>query len=268
MNAHPASDILRRPPREATWHRSLEILPSIFRENSTTFPRGQRARKIDQKSSRTSIESRSRVTHRGTQNRPKIAPGTLSGRPVLSKSVPKASRERFGSVSERPGEAQGAPKKPLWGSPRFFGVPGSPQKIPRREPTFFRDPQIAGTAEKATDFCTPGGATSSFLCAARSQTDFRSIFSRFSLDFRMFAQVVRGARSQRISIDWGSSAQRPTLTKVWPCHTFVRVGPVGANRLARARQPRKTVKIDPKIDPRRASAVSDEKPRKSIRKST
>ena len=232
MNAHPASDILRRPPREATWHRSLEILPSIFRENSTRFPRGQRARKIDQKSSRTSIESRSRVTHRGTQNRPKIAPGTLSGRPVLSKSVPKASRERFGSVSERPGEAQGAPKKPLWGSPRFFGVPGSPQKIPRREPTFFRDPQIAGTAEKATDFCTPGGATSSFLCAARSQTDFRSIFSRFSLDFRMFAQVVRGARSQRISIDWGSSAQRPTLTKVWPCHTFVRVGPVGASRLA------------------------------------
>ena len=201
MNAHPASDILRRPPREATWHRSLEILPSIFRENSTTFPRGQRARKIDQKSSRTSIESRSRVTHRGTQNRPKIAPGTLSGRPVLSKSVPKASREHSGSVSERPGEAQGAPKKPLWGSPRFFGVPGSPQKIPRREPTFFREPQVAGTAEKATDFCTPGGATSSFLCAARSQTDFRSIFSRFSLDFRMFAQVVRGARSQRISID-------------------------------------------------------------------
>ena len=137
VNAHPASDILRRPPREATWHRSLEILPSIFRENSTRFPRGQRARKIDQKSSRTSIESRSRVTHRGTQNRSKIAPGTLSGRPVLSKSVPKASRERFGSVSERPGEAQGARKKPLWGSPRFFGVPGSPQKIPRREPTFF-----------------------------------------------------------------------------------------------------------------------------------
>ena len=193
---------------------------------------GQRARKIDQKSSRTSIESRSRVTHRGTRNRPKIAPGTLSGRPVLSKSVPKASRERLGSISERPGEARGVPKKPLGGSRRFFGVPGSPQKIPRREPTFFRDPQIAGTAKKAIDFCTAGGATSSFLCAARSQTDFRSIFSRFSLDFRMFAQVVRGARSQRISIDWGSSAQRPTLTKVWPCHTFVRVGPVGASRLA------------------------------------
>ena len=52
------------------------------------------------------------MTRRGTQNQPKITPGTFSGRPVVPKSVPEASRERLGSVSERPGEAWGA-----WGVP-------------------------------------------------------------------------------------------------------------------------------------------------------
>ena len=50
----------------------------------------------------------------GTQNRLKIASGTLSGHPVASKSVPKASRERLGSVPERPRRAAGA----SGGSPR------------------------------------------------------------------------------------------------------------------------------------------------------
>ena len=53
-------------------------------------------------------ENRSRETPRGTQNRLKIGPGTLSGHPVASKSVPKASRERLGSVPERPRRAAGA----------------------------------------------------------------------------------------------------------------------------------------------------------------
>ena len=44
----------------------------------------------------------------------KIVSGTLSGHPVASKSVPKASRERLGSVPERPRRAAGASE----GSPR------------------------------------------------------------------------------------------------------------------------------------------------------
>ena len=44
----------------------------------------------------------------------KIVSGTLSGHPVASKSVPKASRERRGSVPEHPRRAAGA----SGGSPR------------------------------------------------------------------------------------------------------------------------------------------------------
>ena len=75
---------------------------------------GQLARKINRKSMRKSTENRSPETPRGTQNRFKIAPGTLSGQPVACKSVPKASQERLGSVPERPRRAPGVPG----GSPR------------------------------------------------------------------------------------------------------------------------------------------------------
>ena len=47
-------------------------------------------------------------TPQESQNRVKIARGTLSGHPVASKSVPKASRECLGSVPERPRRAAGA----------------------------------------------------------------------------------------------------------------------------------------------------------------
>ena len=74
---------------------------------------GQLARKSDRKSPQKSIENRSPETPRGTQNRLKIAPRTLSGHIVASKSVPKASRERLGSVLGRPRRAPGAPKESL-----------------------------------------------------------------------------------------------------------------------------------------------------------
>ena len=81
-------------------------------------------------------ENRSRETPRGTQNRLKIGPGTLSGHPVASKSVPKASRERLGSVPERPRRAPGVPQRPWRGAKgapgRQKGRPGAPGSMPRR----------------------------------------------------------------------------------------------------------------------------------------
>ena len=73
----------------------------------------QLAREINRKASRESIKNRSPETPRGTQNRLKIAPRTLSGHIMASKSVPKASRERLGSVLGRPRRAPGAPKESL-----------------------------------------------------------------------------------------------------------------------------------------------------------
>ena len=45
------------------------------------------------------------------KNRTQIDPRTLSGRPATPKSVPKASRERLGSVSGHPWRAPGAPSQ-------------------------------------------------------------------------------------------------------------------------------------------------------------
>ena len=63
---------------------------------------GQLARKSDRKSSPKSIQNQCRERRWGTQNRVKIAPWTLSGRPLAPKIVQKASRERLGSVLGRP----------------------------------------------------------------------------------------------------------------------------------------------------------------------
>ena len=47
---------------------------------------------------------------RGTQNRLKIDPGAFLGRPVVPKSMRKASRERLGSVSGRRRRGPGSPR--------------------------------------------------------------------------------------------------------------------------------------------------------------
>ena len=114
----------------------------------------------------------------------------------------------------------------------------------------------------------PGTKNSSFLQTVRSQTNFRPIFARFSLDFRMFAQVVRGALSQQISGDFRFEHAKPDPHETSPTAMFCkgrrfRSEPTRSseeaskkyeNRLEnrveeRARgQQRKTSKIDPKID--------------------
>ena len=182
----------------------------------------QLAREINRKSSRESIKNQSQETPRGIQNRLKIASGTLSGHPVASKSVPKASRERLGSVLERPRRAPGVPG----GQER----PGTPEKAPwsaweRAEPT------------KIDAKSRPGTKNSSCLGTVHSQTDFRSIFARFSIDFRMFAQGVRGALSRRTSIDFRFEHAKPDPHETLPIAMNSRVGPFEASRRTRAREP-------------------------------
>ena len=83
--------------------------------------------KVTQKSMRKSSEDGPWERSRGTGNRMKIDPGTLSGHPMLPKSVPEASRERPGSVPRRPRDAPGAPV----GSQR---APGDARKSAREKP--------------------------------------------------------------------------------------------------------------------------------------
>ena len=63
----------------------------------------------------------------GTPNRVKIGPGTLLGHPVAPKSVPKASQERLGSVSGRPGAPLGT----------LRAYRGRPEMLPRRSRNAF-----------------------------------------------------------------------------------------------------------------------------------
>ena len=103
--------------------------------------------------------------------------------------------------------------------------------------------------------------------ADRFSHDFRSIFARFSIDFLTFAQVVWGALSRRNSIDCRFEHAKPDPHETLPIAMNLRVGPFEASRLTRARDPRKSTKIDPKIDSRSARAVSGEIYRKSTQKS-
>ena len=130
------------------------------------------------------------------KNRLKIDPGGgLGALKIDRNSVPGCSRDasRRPRVSRRGlGSVSGA----------SWGVPGAPRERPE-------DPQgCPGTPERALGSLRkraeaaqidaksrPGTKTSSFLRTVRSQTDFRPIFARFSFDFRMITQVVRGALS-------------------------------------------------------------------------
>ena len=130
----------------------------------------QLAREINRKSSRESIKNRSPETPRGTQNRLKIAPGTLSGHPVASKSVPKASRERLGSVLERPRRAPGVPG----GSPRAprDARKGALERLGARRGDQNRRQVASGN--KKFELSWHGSL------ADRFSVDFRPIFDRFS----------------------------------------------------------------------------------------
>ena len=91
--------------------------------SSENFPRAS-----PEGSTQISIENRSRESLRGIQNRGKIDPGTLSGRPVAPKSVPGATRVRLGSVTGVPGNARRVPKNVLVKKEDTFelGAPGRP----------------------------------------------------------------------------------------------------------------------------------------------
>ena len=66
---------------------------------------------------------------RGIQNRLRTGPGSFSGRPVATKSIPMASRKRLGASSARPGSVRRLSK----GAPgRQKGRPGASGSVPRR----------------------------------------------------------------------------------------------------------------------------------------
>ena len=131
--------------------------------------------KSTRKSTRKSIQNRSRKTPRGTQNRPKIGPGTLSGRPVAPKSVPKGSRERPGSVSERPWRAPGAPR----GFPR---APWEAKKGARERPGARRGDQNRRQV-------APGSGKIGFSSRGSFAKRRRSDLSSMCVDFRQFSKI-------------------------------------------------------------------------------
>ena len=145
-----------------------------------------------------------------------IARETLSGDPVACKSFSKASPECLGSVPERPESRQGRP--------------GTPERAPWSA-------WERAEATKIDAKSRPGTKNSSCLGTVHSQTDFRSIFARFSIDFRMFAQGVRGALSRRTSIDFRFEHAKPDPHETLPIAMNSRVGPFEASRLTRAREP-------------------------------
>ena len=186
---------------------------------------GQLARKINRKSPRKSTENRSPETPRGTQNRLKIASGTLSGHPVACKSVPKASRERLGSVPERPRRAPGVPG----GSPRAprDAIKGALERPGARRGDQNRR-QVASGSEKI-EFFSHG----SFAQAFRSDDSFHD-FGQFSV----FSQNAKSLfRTTPASKNRGSALRAASLD-------------------ARLLQPRKTSKIDPKINPKSSKTAS------------
>ena len=102
--ADPASDIQRRPIREAAWLRNLEQLLSILQESSKRFRESEHdpasadppsanpssADPASQQSMRNRPQNRARIA----KGRAKIAPGMGPGAPKIdSKSLPGPSRD-------------------------------------------------------------------------------------------------------------------------------------------------------------------------------
>ena len=180
-NAVPGWNTRRNTIRESFVHLSLGQLPSILRENSkiipgmprcscfacvssqvscrvsclvlclvssrvSCFPGISRIIRIAGKINRNSVSEAPQVT----QNRIKIYPGTLSGRPV----APKRFQDRLGSVS---GASWGVPSVPQ----------GHPNSLQRRPGKPARAPGSARERAEATRIdakSRPGVKTLSFSC--------------------------------------------------------------------------------------------------------
>jgi hypothetical protein len=117
------------------------------------------------KSTRESMQKRSREGPGSNQNRAKIGPGTFSGRP----EAPRASRRRLGSVS---GASRGIPGAPRERPEGPQGCPGTPTRASRSA-------RECAEATKIDAKSRPGATKSSFLRAARSRSTVGAIFRRF-----------------------------------------------------------------------------------------
>ena len=143
------------------------------------------------KSTRKSIQHRSRESLRGFQNRRKIDPGTLSGHPVSPKSVPGASRERPGSVSGIPGAWRKRPESPQ-------RRPGTPERAPRSA-------RVHAEATKIDTKSCPGATNSSVITRSSFVHHRRSDFASNFSDFRACRTASEPSKVLRL----------PAKTKVW-----------------------------------------------------
>ena len=109
---------------------------------------------------------------RGTQNRPKIVPGTPLGRFGAPRSVGEAPRERLGGVPGAPRERPEGPQ----------GRPGTPRGTPRRPPE-------RADAAKIDAESRSGPKKSTFFRAVRSRSVAGAICRRFLSLFAQFSDV-------------------------------------------------------------------------------
>ena len=136
------------------------------------------------KSTQKSIQNRCRGGPRGTQNRVKFELGRLSGRPVALKSVPKASWEHLGSVSERP-----------WRAPKASGG------FPRAARDAREDAQERPGARRSNQnrrSVASGSARREFFRHGAFAKHCRSVVSPFFIDFRFFRNVCDPSEVPRL----------------------------------------------------------------------
>ena len=139
----------------------------------------------------------------------------------------------------------------------IFKAPGSARRIPKRDPGRQKERLGASGSAPRRPKSMPSRVRertkSSFLRTVRSQTDFQPIFARFS-DVRAIRSGSTLAANfnrlgfERATPDPHESIALPYFRKGRPCRSE-------STRFNEAA--RKTAKIDPKIDPRSASAVSN-----------
>ena len=144
-----------------------------------------------------------------TQNRLQIIPGRLSGRPMTSKSVLQASRERLGTSPARPRSVRrvaesgsGHQKDGLGG---FGSVPRRPKSLLSR-----------ARKRKKTTFC--------------AQSVHEASLDQFSVNFGRFSICRQSLRNLE-------STAPASKNKGWAL--------CAASRVAHALQPRKSTKIGP-----------------------
>ena len=155
-----------------------------------------------------SIPKRSWEKLWGTQNRVQIGSRTLLGRPVASKSVPKASQERSGTSAARPGSARRVPK----------GAPGRQKRRPGGSGSLSRRPKSM-----------PSHARKRKHQVFRAQLVREAALERFRTDFGRFSVSLQSLRA---------------LESAAPASKNKGSALSGASPVAHAMQLKKTTKID------------------------